>query len=129
MQLGTNHTDKQDFLAAYPYARMEAFKSDNIRNGFAATGFVPFNPSQVLSQLYIQHKNNLHHLAADIAICSLIGCQRRLILSNCSHMGLWYCADLINCTHVISILPASDSIGFCLPPESLGLHGELELQL
>jgi len=48
MRLGINHIDKLDFLAAYPKARLEAFKSENIKNGFAATGLVPFNPEQVL---------------------------------------------------------------------------------
>ncbi|KAL1970075.1 hypothetical protein VTN77DRAFT_6480 [Rasamsonia byssochlamydoides] len=56
MQLGINHIDKLDFLEAYPKARMEAFKSENIKNGFAATGLVPFQPDRVLLQLNIQLK-------------------------------------------------------------------------
>ncbi|KAL1979193.1 hypothetical protein VTN96DRAFT_6521 [Rasamsonia emersonii] len=56
MRLGINHIDKLDFLAAYPKARMEAFKFDNIKNGFAATGLLPFNPERVLTQLNIQLK-------------------------------------------------------------------------
>ena len=54
MQLGFNHIDKLDFLEAYPKACIEAFKMDNIRNSFAASGLVPFNPERVLGQLNIQ---------------------------------------------------------------------------
>lgn len=56
MQLGINHIDKLDFLEAYPKAHTEAFKSENIKNGFAATGLVPFQPDRVLLQLNIQLK-------------------------------------------------------------------------
>lgn len=42
MALGINHINKLDFLKAYPKARTEAYKSENIKNGFAATGLVPF---------------------------------------------------------------------------------------
>ncbi|KKA17135.1 Transposase [Rasamsonia emersonii CBS 393.64] len=51
-----HHIDKLDFLEAYPKARTEAFKSENIKNGFAATGLVPFQPDRVLLQLNIQLK-------------------------------------------------------------------------
>ncbi|KAL1981882.1 hypothetical protein VTN96DRAFT_2069 [Rasamsonia emersonii] len=56
MRLGINHIDKTDFLTAYQKARMEAFKSENIRKGFAATGLVPYEPDQVLSRLHVQMK-------------------------------------------------------------------------
>lgn len=56
MQLGINHIDKLDFLEAYPKAHTEAFKSENIKNSFAATGLVPFQPDRVLLQLNIQLK-------------------------------------------------------------------------
>jgi hypothetical protein len=54
MRLGFNHIDKHDFLTAFPTARMMAYKAENIRNGFAATGLVPFNPDRVYQQLDIQ---------------------------------------------------------------------------
>jgi FtsZ-binding cell division protein ZapB len=51
MKNGLNHIDKADFLDIYPTARQSAITSKNIVSGFAATGLVPFNPDQVLSQL------------------------------------------------------------------------------
>jgi hypothetical protein len=54
MRLGFNHIDKHDFLTAFPTARTMAYKAENIRNGFAATGLVPFNPDRVYQQLDIQ---------------------------------------------------------------------------
>jgi hypothetical protein len=56
MRDGINHIDKLDFLAAYPQARMEAFKASSIQNSFAAAGLVPYNPERVLNQLNIQLK-------------------------------------------------------------------------
>lgn len=56
MRLGINHIDKLDFLAAYPHARKETYKPENLINGFAATGLVPFNPDRVLTQLNVQLK-------------------------------------------------------------------------
>lgn len=56
MRLGINHIDKLDFLAAYPHARAETYKPENLINGFAATGLVPFNPDRVLVQLNIRLK-------------------------------------------------------------------------
>lgn len=50
---GHNHIDKLDFLAAYPEARREAFKSENIQNSFAAAGLVRVNAEHVLSKLNI----------------------------------------------------------------------------
>jgi hypothetical protein len=54
MRLGINHIDKLDFLAAYPQARADAFKTDTIKNSFAAASLVPFDPDRVLSKLNIQ---------------------------------------------------------------------------
>ena len=53
MRLGINHIDKLDFLEAYPSARIETFKSETIKNSFAAAGLVPFLPDRVLSKLNI----------------------------------------------------------------------------
>jgi len=49
MRQRINHIDKLDFLSAYPQARKEAFKTDNIKNGFMATGLVPYSPERVLT--------------------------------------------------------------------------------
>ncbi|EEA18842.1 pogo transposable element, putative [Talaromyces marneffei ATCC 18224] len=56
MRLGFNHIDKLDFLTAFPQARTVAYKAQTIRNSFAATGLVPFNPDRVIQQLNIQLK-------------------------------------------------------------------------
>jgi hypothetical protein len=56
MRLGFNHIDKFDFLEAYPQARTAIFSLDNIKSGFSATGLIPLNLDQVLSQLNIQLK-------------------------------------------------------------------------
>jgi hypothetical protein len=48
-----NHIDKLDFLEAYPSARIEAFKSETIKNSFATAGLMPYNPDRVLSKLDI----------------------------------------------------------------------------
>jgi hypothetical protein len=42
MRNGINHIDKLDFLEAYPLARMEAFKSETIKNSFQSAGLIPF---------------------------------------------------------------------------------------
>jgi hypothetical protein len=49
-----NHVDKLDFLKAYPSARIEAFKSETIKNSFAAAGLVPYDPNRVLLKLDIR---------------------------------------------------------------------------
>ena len=54
INLGTNHIDKQDFLLFYQKARLEALHEKNIESGFAATGFVPYEPNRVLSLLHVQ---------------------------------------------------------------------------
>ncbi|ODM14863.1 hypothetical protein SI65_09615 [Aspergillus cristatus] len=56
MRQRINHIDKLDFLSAYPQACKEAFKMDNIKNGFMATGLVPYSPERVLAQLNIYLK-------------------------------------------------------------------------
>ena len=56
MRQGFNHMDKLDFLEAYPDARKQSFASDTIKNGFRATGLVPFNPEEVLRRFTIQLK-------------------------------------------------------------------------
>jgi hypothetical protein len=56
MRLGFNHIDKIDFLTAFPQARTVAYKAQTIRNSFAATGLVPFNPDRVIQQLDVQLK-------------------------------------------------------------------------
>ena len=55
-RLNINHIDKFDFLEAYPHARTEAFKMENIGNSFAASGLIPFNLERVFGQLNIQLK-------------------------------------------------------------------------
>ena len=54
MRSGINHIDKLDFLEAYPLARIEAFKSETIKNSFGAAGLVPFDPERVISKLNIR---------------------------------------------------------------------------
>lgn len=54
MRTGVNHIEKSDFLDAFPTARIEAFKSETIKNSFAATGLVPYNPDRVISKLNIR---------------------------------------------------------------------------
>jgi hypothetical protein len=54
MRLGINHIDKDEFLVIYVRARMEALKDTSIRNGFKATGLVPYNPDEVLTRLHAQ---------------------------------------------------------------------------
>jgi hypothetical protein len=54
MRLGINHIDKLDFLEAYPHARLKAYKSNTIKNSFAAAGLVPYNPDRVISKLDIR---------------------------------------------------------------------------
>ena len=54
VRLGFNHIDKYDFLTAFPEARTMAYKAENIRNGFKATGLVPLDPEHVYEKLTIQ---------------------------------------------------------------------------
>ena len=51
---GVNHIDKLEFLPLYQQARSEALHEKNIRNSFAATGLVPYEPDRVLSTLHTQ---------------------------------------------------------------------------
>ena len=54
MRSGINHIDKIDFLEAYPLARIEAFKSETIKNNFRSAGLIPFAPESVISKLDIR---------------------------------------------------------------------------
>ena len=54
MRNGINHIDKFDFLEAYPLARMEAFKSETIKNSFRSAGLIPFAPERVILKLDIR---------------------------------------------------------------------------
>jgi hypothetical protein len=54
IRLRFNHIDKINFLTAFPKAHTMAYKAETIRNGFTATGLVPFDPDQVYQQLTIQ---------------------------------------------------------------------------
>jgi hypothetical protein len=54
MRNGINHIDKFDFLEAYPSARIEAFKSEIIKNSFCSAGLIPFTPERVISKLDIR---------------------------------------------------------------------------
>ena len=56
MRLGIGHIDKSDFLISYHQARTETYKEDTVRNGFKATGLVPYDPIQVLSLLHMETK-------------------------------------------------------------------------
>ena len=51
MRLRIDYINKSDFLIAYKQARTEIYKEDTIRNGFKATGLVPYDPIHVLSKL------------------------------------------------------------------------------
>ena len=53
IRLSIHHVNKLDFITAYPTAHAEALTASNIHSGFAATGLVLFDPSQVLSKLQI----------------------------------------------------------------------------
>ncbi|EDN05075.1 conserved hypothetical protein [Histoplasma mississippiense (nom. inval.)] len=50
MRLGINHIDKEEFLALYPAAQIQALTESNIKSGFRAAGLVPYDPEQVLSR-------------------------------------------------------------------------------
>jgi hypothetical protein len=54
MRCGSNYVDKLDFLEAYPAARMEAFKSETVKNSFQSAGLIPFAPERVLLKLDIR---------------------------------------------------------------------------
>ena len=54
MRVGVYYIDKSDFLLAYFTARTESLTSNTIRNGFVATGLVPYDPKRVLSKLNTQ---------------------------------------------------------------------------
>ena len=49
-----NYIDKLDFLEAYPSVRIEAFKSETIKNSFVVASVVLFIPDQVILKLNIR---------------------------------------------------------------------------
>ena len=51
---GVNYISKLDFLAAYPEARAEAYKTSTIYSAFAGAGIVLYNPDQVISRLNVK---------------------------------------------------------------------------
>ena len=44
IRVGISHITKHDFLESYPLARAKTYKSETIKNSFAASGLIPFNP-------------------------------------------------------------------------------------
>jgi hypothetical protein len=54
MRNGVNHIDKQDFLNAYYFARIETMNTRHICSSFAAAGLVSYDPERVLSKLHIR---------------------------------------------------------------------------
>ena len=54
MRNGINYINKLDFLAAYPEARAEAYKSSTVYSAFAGASLVPYDPDRVISQLDIK---------------------------------------------------------------------------
>ncbi|KAM9938270.1 hypothetical protein OXX80_002219 [Metschnikowia pulcherrima] len=51
MRAQVNHITKFDFLAAYPNARVKAFRSENVISAFETAGIWPDCPERVLSKL------------------------------------------------------------------------------
>jgi len=51
LRLGIHHITKEEFLPAFLTAHIQVFTIENITAGFRATGLVPFNPEEVLSNL------------------------------------------------------------------------------
>jgi hypothetical protein len=56
IRAGINYINKDDFLELYVRARNQIYRPNTIQSGFRATGLVPFNPEEVLNQLYIQRR-------------------------------------------------------------------------
>jgi hypothetical protein len=54
MWAGINHIDKDNFLELYLPACEATYSSRIVQSGFRATGLVPFELEEVLSQLHIQ---------------------------------------------------------------------------
>ncbi len=55
-----NHIDQTDFYTAYDFARNESMATNTVRNGFAATGLVPFDPEQAFGSSILSHGRQLH---------------------------------------------------------------------
>ena len=51
-----NHIAKLDFLTEFPRAHAACYKLDTIKNSFAATSLVPFEPNRVIETLNIRLK-------------------------------------------------------------------------
>lgn len=51
---GINYIDKLDLLEVYLEVRIEAFRSEIIKNSFGAAGLVPFIPDRVILKLNIR---------------------------------------------------------------------------
>lgn len=51
IRLGIHHITKEDFLLVFLTVHLQVFTVENITAGFRATGLVPFNPQEVLSNL------------------------------------------------------------------------------
>ncbi|KAJ5170650.1 uncharacterized protein N7500_003433 [Penicillium coprophilum] len=49
-----NHINKLDFLKAYPFTQIKAFKSETIKNSFRVASLIPFIPNRVISKLNIR---------------------------------------------------------------------------
>ena len=54
MRSQINYINKLDFLKSYPLARIEAFKSETIKNSFIVAGLILFTPNRVILKLNIQ---------------------------------------------------------------------------
>lgn len=54
MRVGINYIDKDDFLGLYREIRTATFSPATIQSGFRATGLVPFDPDEVLSELHVR---------------------------------------------------------------------------
>lgn len=46
---GVNQITKLDFLTEFPTTRAACYKFDSIKNSFAASGLIPFDPNRVIN--------------------------------------------------------------------------------
>lgn len=53
LDLAATISTKEDFLWAFPQARLQTHKPDTIRKSFKVAGLIPYNAVQVLSQLQV----------------------------------------------------------------------------
>lgn len=98
MRNGINHIDKLDFLEAYPLARIEAFKSETIKNSFGAAGLVPFEPERVISKLNIQLRTPTPPLVGGANQVAILHqkhqLQRRIYVVKLHQLKLYFVQDL-----------------------------------